>query len=178
MDRKKSASAADGAIIALVVIAAALSFSACGTRAVAEAAAGAKAAAGAEVADSTQAAPAQQSSPVAAKAPASASLQATESPSPTGTKVTFIELGSVNCIPCKAMQPIMDEIRKRYSGQVEVVFHDVWTAEGRPYGAQFGIRVIPTQVFLDADGKEFFRHEGFFPMDQLKQVLARGGVEP
>ena len=91
--------------------------------------------------------------------------------------VTFIELGSVNCIPCKAMQPIMDELRAKYPDQVEVVFYDVWTAEGRPYGAQFGIRVIPTQVFLDADGKEFFRHEGFFPMEELVQVLAKGGVK-
>ncbi len=28
------------------------------------------------------------------------------------TQVTFIELGSVNCIPCKAMQPIMRELEK------------------------------------------------------------------
>lgn len=92
--------------------------------------------------------------------------------------VTFIELGSVHCIPCKAMQPIMDELRAKYPDQVEVVFYDVWTAEGRPYGSKFGIRVIPTQVFLDAEGREFFRHEGFFPMEELVQVLAKGGVKP
>ncbi|UCF86051.1 MAG: hypothetical protein JSV50_10580, partial [Desulfobacteraceae bacterium] len=27
-------------------------------------------------------------------------------------KVTFIELGSVNCIPCKKMQPIMKQIEE------------------------------------------------------------------
>ncbi len=81
--------------------------------------------------------------------------------------VTFIELGSVNCIPCKAMQPIMEELRQTYPKQVNVIFHDVWTKEGEPLGKQFGIRVIPTQVFLDKDGKENFRHEGFFSMEEL-----------
>ncbi|PKL35439.1 MAG: thioredoxin [Spirochaetae bacterium HGW-Spirochaetae-1] len=92
-------------------------------------------------------------------------------------KVTFVEIGSVNCIPCKMMQPVMKEVESKYGDQVKVVFYDVWTAEGRPYGQQYGIRVIPTQVFLDASGKEYFRHEGFFPFEQLEQVLKKGGVE-
>lgn len=92
-------------------------------------------------------------------------------------KVTFIELGSVRCIPCKMMQPIMEEIEKEYIEQVKVVFHDVWTPEGRPYAVEYGIRVIPTQVFLDKDNKEYFRHEGFFPKEELINVLRQQGVE-
>jgi thioredoxin 1 len=91
--------------------------------------------------------------------------------------VTFVELGSVKCIPCKMMQPIMDEIEKEYAGQVKVVFHDVWTEEGRPYAEQYGIRAIPTQVFLDSEGKEYFRHTGFFPKEELVKVLKQKGVE-
>ncbi len=91
--------------------------------------------------------------------------------------VTFVELGSVRCIPCKMMQPIMNEIEKDYAGQVRVVFHDVWTPEGEPFAASFKIRVIPTQVFLDKDGKEYFRHEGFFPKDELLKVLQEKGVK-
>lgn len=91
--------------------------------------------------------------------------------------VTFIELGSVNCIPCKAMQPVMEEVRRKYGDQVSVLFHDVWTSEGEPYGRSYGIRVIPTQVFLDKDGKEYFRHEGFFPEEELLKVLEKGGVK-
>jgi thioredoxin 1 len=92
-------------------------------------------------------------------------------------KVTFVELGSVRCIPCKRMQPIMKEIEEEYRGQVKVVFHDVWTQEGRPYAKQYQIRLIPTQVFLDSDGKEYFRHEGFFAKDELVKVLKQRGVE-
>ena len=92
-------------------------------------------------------------------------------------KVIFIELGSVNCIPCKMMQPIMDEIREEYPQQVEVIFYDVWTPEERQYAAEYGIRVIPTQVFLDSQGNEYFRHEGFLPKEQLLEILKQKGVE-
>ncbi len=91
--------------------------------------------------------------------------------------VTFVELGSVRCVPCRMMQPIMDEIEKEYSDQVKVVFHDVWTKEGQPFAKKYRIRVIPTQVFLDKEGKEYFRHEGFFPKEELVKVLRMKGVK-
>lgn len=97
--------------------------------------------------------------------------------SPQKPIVTFIELGSVSCIPCKAMQPIMEEVRNKYPDQVRVVFHDVWTPKGQPYGQFFKIKVIPTQIFLDKSGKEYFRHEGFFPAEELYKILAKGGVK-
>ena len=91
--------------------------------------------------------------------------------------VTFVELGSVRCIPCKMMQPIMKDIEKDYAGQVKVVFHDVWTPEGEPFARTYKIRVIPTQVFLDKEGEEYFRHEGFFPKEELVKVLKQKGVK-
>jgi len=93
------------------------------------------------------------------------------------TLVTFIELGSVNCIPCKMMQPIMEEVKKEYAGQVKVIFHDVWTEAGKPEAKKWGIRTIPTQIFLDKKGKEYFRHIGFFPKEELVDVLKKQGVK-
>jgi len=101
---------------------------------------------------------------------------AAETGSKTELKVTFVELGSVNCIPCKMMQPVMEKIEQQYKGQVKVVFHDVWTESGKASGAKFAIRVIPTQVFLDKDGKEYFRHEGFFPFEEVDKILKQKGV--
>jgi thioredoxin 1 len=92
-------------------------------------------------------------------------------------KVTFIELGSVRCIPCQKMQIVMKSIEKKYGNQVRIVFHDVWTPEGKPFGRQYGIEAIPTQVFLDENGKEFSRHEGFFPEAELVKVLQSKGVK-
>ncbi|MBL7111966.1 MAG: thioredoxin family protein [Bacteroidales bacterium] len=91
-------------------------------------------------------------------------------------KVTFIELGSVRCIPCQQMQPVMKSIEEKYAGQVRVVFYDVWTPEGRPYADQYNIQVIPTQVFLDEKGEEYYRHQGFFPENELIEILKTKGV--
>ena len=88
-----------------------------------------------------------------------------------------MELGSVNCIPCKAMKKIMDSLEVKYPKDLKVVFHDVWTEEGKPAAQKFAIRSIPTQVFLDATGKEYFRHEGYFPMVELEKVLKMKQVE-
>lgn len=91
--------------------------------------------------------------------------------------VTFIELGSVNCIPCRMMQPVMRAIEKKYGDQIKVVFYDVWTPEQRQYAVLFRIRVIPTQIFLDREGREFFRHEGFFPETEIDKLLQKHGLK-
>jgi thioredoxin 1 len=91
-------------------------------------------------------------------------------------KVTFIELGSVKCIPCKEMQPVMKSIEKKYGSQVKVIFHDLWTSAGKEAAKQFVFDVIPTQIFLDKTGKEYYRHEGFFPKNELVKILKIKGV--
>ena len=93
------------------------------------------------------------------------------------SKVTFVELGSVNCIPCKMMQPVMKNIEKKYGNQVKIVFYDVWTQEQRPFADRYGIKLIPTQVFLDESGKEFFRHEGFYPEEEIHKLLKSRGLK-
>lgn len=92
-------------------------------------------------------------------------------------KVTLVEIGSVNCIPCKAMQPIMKAVEEEYKGQVKIVFHDVWTPKGKADSMKYNIRVIPTQVFLDKNGKEYFRHEGYFPKADVVRVIKKQGVK-
>jgi thioredoxin 1 len=93
-------------------------------------------------------------------------------------KITFIELGSVNCIPCKQMQPVMKSIESKYGNQVKVVFYDVWKPEQTQYAQKYGIQLIPTQVFLDINGKEIFRHEGFYPEKEIDQLLQKKGLKP
>jgi thioredoxin 1 len=92
-------------------------------------------------------------------------------------KITFVELGSDNCIPCKMMQPIMKSIEKKYGESVKVIFYDVWKDAGKPYAKKYGIKLIPTQVFLDASGKELMRHEGFFPEAEIDKFLLSKGLK-
>jgi thioredoxin 1 len=103
--------------------------------------------------------------------------QSAPKPSVFKPRVTFVEIGAASCIPCKMMQPIMKAVAEEYKGQVKVVFHDVWTKTGRQDAEKYKIRVIPTQVFLDIDGREYFRHEGFFPKEELVKVLKMQGVK-
>jgi len=92
-------------------------------------------------------------------------------------KVTFIELGSVRCIPCQKMQVVMKSIEEKYGDQVNIIFYDVWTEKGKPFADQYGINLIPTQVFLDQNGEEYFRHEGYFPEEEVVKILNEKGVK-
>ena len=80
----------------------------------------------------------------------------------------LVDLGADKCIPCKMMAPLLEELRREYKGRLEVTFIDVWKNPGA--GRQYGIRVIPTQIFFDASGRELYRHEGFF---SKKDILAK-----
>ena len=92
--------------------------------------------------------------------------------------VTFVELGSVNCIPCKAMQKVMKAVEEKYRSQLNIVFYDVWKQEQAHYAQDYNIRLIPTQVFLDVNGKELMRHEGYFPENDIDAFLQSKGLKP
>jgi len=86
-------------------------------------------------------------------------------------KVTFIELGSVRCIPCQKMQKVIKKVEEKYPNKVKTVFYDVWTDEGKEAAKNFVFDEIPTQVFLDENGKEYARHVGYFDFEKLEKVL-------
>jgi len=86
----------------------------------------------------------------------------------------MLELGSVGCRSCDMMAPIIEELRKEYAGLLSVEFYDV-KKDPTP-ARQYRIRVIPTQIFLDAKGNEFFRHEGYLPKEEILTVLDQMGV--
>lgn len=95
-------------------------------------------------------------------------------PAARGPLPKLVDLGAGKCIPCKKMAPILEEAKKLYEGLAEVVFIDVW--ENRDEGAKYGVRMIPTQIFYDATGKEVLRHEGFFPMEDIQKQFEAMGV--
>jgi thiol-disulfide isomerase/thioredoxin len=89
-------------------------------------------------------------------------------------KPSMIEFGATGCIPCDMMQPILENLRKSFQDRLNVVF--VHVGEEQILGARFGIRTIPVQVFFDANGKEVFRHEGFFPEKEVHRQLVEMGI--
>ncbi len=87
----------------------------------------------------------------------------------------LVDLGADKCIPCKAMAPILADLKTNYVGQLDVEFIDVWK---KPEAAKpYKIRLIPTQIFYDAKGKERFRHQGFFSKEDILAKWKELGVE-
>ena len=87
----------------------------------------------------------------------------------------LVDLGAGKCIPCKKMAPILEELKKEYAGRMEVEFIDVW--KDPDAGKAYGIEMIPTQIFYDANGTELFRHTGFFGKEDILGKWKELGVE-
>jgi thioredoxin 1 len=94
---------------------------------------------------------------------------------PTPGRPRLVDLGADKCIPCKLMAPILEELKKEHAGRLDVVFIDVW--KNRDAGTPYNIRVIPTQIFYDAAGKERFRHEGFFSKPDILKKFQEFGID-
>lgn len=86
----------------------------------------------------------------------------------------LLDLGADKCIPCKMMAPLLEELKQEYAGRLEIEFIDVW--KNPKAGRQYGIRVIPTQIFYDMDGKEFRRHQGFIGKADILAVFKQEGI--
>jgi len=87
----------------------------------------------------------------------------------------LVDLGASTCIPCKEMVPVLEEVKKLYEGKAVVKFIDVYESEEDV--EKYDIRVIPTQVFIDTDGKEVFKHEGFFSKEEIIKEFDKMGVK-
>jgi thioredoxin 1 len=105
-------------------------------------------------------------------------LEASKAPAPVAPVKALpklMDLGSTTCIPCKKMDPILANLAAQYRGYLEVEFINV--SENREAATRHGIRLIPTQIFFDADGRELYRHEGFMAEDAILAKWQELGVE-
>ncbi|MBU3188504.1 thioredoxin family protein [Clostridium bowmanii] len=110
----------------------------------------------------------------------------------------MIDFGADSCIPCKEMSPVLKALNEELRGKVIIKFVDV--GQYQSLANDYPISVIPTQVFIDKDGKPytpknaeasqmkiydsketdehvFTTHEGGMTKDQILQVLKEMGVE-
>ena len=108
--------------------------------------------------------------------PATPALATDPTTSTTGAKLPkLLDLGAGKCIPCKMMAPILEELKKEYAGKMTVEFVDVW--ENEDAGKEYGVEMIPTQIFYDAEGQELFRHTGFFGKEDILGKWRELGVD-
>ena len=88
---------------------------------------------------------------------------------PAKGKPALYEFGAKYCIPCKEMKEVMAALKTTHGDQVE--FRMVYADEERPMFGQYRIVAIPTQVFLNAEGKEVDRHLGALPKEEVIKKL-------
>jgi thioredoxin 1 len=110
----------------------------------------------------------QADAPAADNKPGSAPYQ------PTGIP-RLIDLGADKCIPCIAMAPILEELKKEYAGRFEVEFIDVW--KRREEAARYRVQMIPTQIFYDGVGQELFRRSGFIGKEDILATWKKLGYD-
>jgi thioredoxin 1 len=84
-------------------------------------------------------------------------------------KPALYEFGSKYCIPCKEMQKVMADLKAQYGEQLEVRM--IYADEEKDLFGKFKVMLIPTQVFLDASGKEVDRHMGALPKEEVIRKL-------
>jgi len=111
----------------------------------------------------------------------SSEQQNSETPGPSQTAENsaklphLIDLGAGKCIPCKMMKPILDDLKQNYNEQFKVTFIDVW--ENQDQAKKYNVKMIPTQIFFDANGNELFRHEGFYSKDDILGKWKELGID-
>jgi thioredoxin 1 len=89
-----------------------------------------------------------------------------------GTPV-LLELGAHWCGPCRQMTPILNELAAEQQA-FTVAFVNIDTS--KEIALYYGVQSIPTQIFFDKDGKELFRHLGFYPKDDILAKWTELGV--
>ena len=86
----------------------------------------------------------------------------------------LLDLGSKGCTTCTMLDPVLEELRTNYTGRLQVDFIDVW--EHEQVATDYGVEIIPVQIFFDANGQELYRHQGFISALDITEKFAELGV--
>lgn len=92
---------------------------------------------------------------------------------PAQTLPTLVDFGAEWCPPCRQMKPELQKLAVRLKGKLKIIIIDV--DKDQDSANKFEVKLLPTQVFFDKQGKVFYRHEGYMSTREiLDQFKARG----
>jgi thioredoxin 1 len=73
------------------------------------------------------------------------------------------------------MKPIFAELEEELEGKANILILEI--ADYRDLGNEYQVRVIPTQIFFDQAGKQYWRHEGFLSKEDIIDKIKETGAE-
>lgn len=85
-----------------------------------------------------------------------------------GDKPAIIDFYADWCGPCKAIAPILEDLAAEYDG--EIYIYKVDTEQEKELATLFGIRSIPSLMFIPMDGKPQMA-QGAAPKPELKKAI-------
>jgi thioredoxin 1 len=89
-------------------------------------------------------------------------------------KPTLAEFGWRKCIPCKEMRPILEKLAVEYKSTLNVLLVEIPNHED--LAQEYGIEVMPVQIFFDRQGNEVVRHAGFLSWNAIITQLDKMGI--
>lgn len=87
-----------------------------------------------------------------------------------GKKPILLEFGSTSCASCVQMGKILQAVKEKHPSS-EIYFIDVY--QDREAMKNFGIQMIPTQVYVSREGHEVDRHIGLIEYENLVVKLKK-----
>jgi len=84
-------------------------------------------------------------------------------------KPVLIDFFANYCLPCKTVSPILEELAKEYEGKLDI--YKVDTEEQQELSAAFGIRSIPSFLFIPTDGGQPQMAQGALPKETFESAI-------
>lgn len=90
-------------------------------------------------------------------------------------KPTLIDFGLRTCNVCKKMAPYLESLSNDYRGRANILFIDVRSDQAT--AEKFRVQMLPTQIFINQQGKEIQRHIGFMDKQGIINGLKSAGLK-
>jgi thioredoxin 1 len=89
----------------------------------------------------------------------------------------MVDLGRGQCTPCKMMVPVLEELKRTYTGIIDIEYINIAQNPGAMQKLGLPVRAVPFQAFYDASGKIVKRHYGYMSREEILQAFKDLGFD-